>query len=480
MPTRDTTPVWAHTDSAEQPEVPNETYDTADEAEAMPARPMTKGDPIWSKTQTPTVDESKPKTAVPMQKTSPEWAQTVPTQPGAEEAPVEPTPMTKPLKAAASDAAQHTWPPAEENTTAPPAETDVWPPEPPTESMSAWPPSSEISEPTPTPEKAMPAWSSAREDDSKAGTAPPAASTEPVTPAPPPAPPPPPTVPVSGVEASPPPQPTQPPQEPASPQPSAPPWAPAAPARPVTAQNPNVDWPGAFEIPAWAPQIPVGPQPRRPRTGPQPAVTQPVSQPPVQPTPPQTWQPVAQPLPTPPAPARAQPAPTPQAAPAPPAPTTGQLPVAQVPVVEPTPVKAPAAAGWEIVDQKRKDSGPHAATSGPTPEDRSYAEWFAWAKRGGAPASACHAAAQGAFEALSAGNDLATAVQMATAAMSRPPAQVSAGRQAYCAWFALGNIDLNIEQSRAHAFAAAATHALDSGQDARAAHAAGLAAAGIK
>jgi hypothetical protein len=60
------------------------------------------------------------------------------------------------------------------------------------------------------------------------------------------------------------------------------------------------------------------------------------------------------------------------------------------------------------------------------------------------------------------------------------PAQVSAGRQAYCAWFALGNIDLNIEQGRAHAFAAAAVHALDSGQDPKTAHAAGLAAAGIK
>jgi hypothetical protein len=149
---------------------------------------------------------------------------------------------------------------------------------------------------------------------------------------------------------------------------------------------------------------------------------------------------------------------------------------------QPAPAQQPAAAaGWEVVDQRRHgDSGQVKAAAGPTPEDRSYAEWFAWAKRGGAPASACHAAAQGAFEALASGKDLATAVQMATAAMSRPPANVSAGRQAYCAWFALGNIDLNIEQSRAHAFAAAAVHALDSGQNANAAHAAGLAAAGIK
>jgi hypothetical protein len=64
--------------------------------------------------------------------------------------------------------------------------------------------------------------------------------------------------------------------------------------------------------------------------------------------------------------------------------------------------------------------------------------------------------------------------------MSSPPASVSLARQAYCAWFALGHIDLNIEQSRAHAFAAAAVRALDSGSDAATAHAAGLAAAGIK
>ena len=125
VPTRDTNPVWAHADPTAPPETPNETYDTADEAEAMPARPMTKGDPVWSKTQTPPVDESKPKTAVPMQKSAPDWAQTVPTQPGSEGTPSDPAPMTKPLRSTASDAAQHTWPPAEENETAPPAETDV-------------------------------------------------------------------------------------------------------------------------------------------------------------------------------------------------------------------------------------------------------------------------------------------------------------------------------------------------------------------
>jgi len=45
VPTRDTTPVWAHTDPAAPPQVPNETFDTADEAQAMPARAMAKGVP---------------------------------------------------------------------------------------------------------------------------------------------------------------------------------------------------------------------------------------------------------------------------------------------------------------------------------------------------------------------------------------------------------------------------------------------------
>lgn len=143
----------------------------------------------------------------------------------------------------------------------------------------------------------------------------------------------------------------------------------------------------------------------------------------------------------------------------------------------PVPQPQPAAkATWEVVDQKAKVDKPQ----GPSPEDRSYAEWFAWAKRGGAPASACHAAAQGAFEALTSGKDVATAVQWATAAMSRPPANVSFDRQTYCAWFSLANIDLNLDQQRAHAFATAAIAALDAGQDASAAHAAGLAAAGIR
>src|SRR5439155_1704102 len=142
-----------------------------------------------------------------------------------------------------------------------------------------------------------------------------------------------------------------------------------------------------------------------------------------------------------PAPPGPQPAPAPK--PTPQAPIVGgQLPVAPVPATLPTtPAQpAPARSTWEVVEQKSK-SGPHPKVDpGPTAEDRSYAEWFAWAKRGGAPASACHAAAQGAFKALSSGKDVSTAVQWATAAMSRPPENVSFTRHTYCAWFSLANI----------------------------------------
>jgi hypothetical protein len=64
--------------------------------------------------------------------------------------------------------------------------------------------------------------------------------------------------------------------------------------------------------------------------------------------------------------------------------------------------------------------------------------------------------------------------------MVHPPLPVDSGRQTYCAWFALANIDLNLDQARAHQFSTAAVHALDRGADAKGAHAAGLEAAGIK
>jgi hypothetical protein len=127
--------------------------------------------------------------------------------------------------------------------------------------------------------------------------------------------------------------------------------------------------------------------------------------------------------------------------------------------------------------EQRGESKPISAPL--TAEDRSYAEWFAWAKRSGAPASACHAAAQGAFKALAAGYDMNTAVQWATAAMASPPDRVSPIRQLYCAWYSLGNIDLNLPTPQAHAFAVGAIDALEAGAPSEIAHQMGLAAAGV-
>src|SRR5207245_1942024 len=75
----------------------------------------------------------------------------------------------------------------------------------------------------------------------------------------------------------------------------------------------------------------------------------------------------------------AHPAPQPPSAPAPPT-AAGQLPVAQIPPAPAAPTQpATAKPTWQVVEQARAAKGPQ----GPTAEDRSYAEWFAWAKRGG-------------------------------------------------------------------------------------------------
>src|SRR5207249_8068085 len=85
------------------------------------------------------------------------------------------------------------------------------------------------------------------------------------------------------------------------------------------------------------------------------------------------------------APAKPQ-APAPQTPP--PAPPHAPTP----PPIPATPTTAtPKTSSWEVVEQRRAAEPTH---QGPTPEDKSYAEWFAWAKRSGAPAGACHAAAQ--------------------------------------------------------------------------------------
>jgi hypothetical protein len=508
VPTSETTPVWAQT---------------------SPAAPAEKkGEPDWSKTESSPNGES--------QKPAPAWAQTVPTSPGqdieeaaekleegeetaepavaavagAEKEPPTVKTLSDPPKAVAADAMKSTWPPTSSSAPAPPEETDIWPPEPPTEpAMPAWPPPSELDEPA-EPAQAIPSWPDSFEPVAAAPTMPPAAAPtvpptitpgakpEPVedfpgTPAGPvtaepaakaePADPrdqematmqpetaaaaPPKADPVASPQpmpvapsklapvAHPEPEPVAPPQ---SGPPGRPAWAPGPVAPPKPGAPRDTGGP-PVQVPAWAPRVPLAGETGKPTWfSPKEAI------------PHATAQPVTQPAePEPPAPA--QPI------------VGGQLPVAPIPTPAPAAQassQTPSARStWEVVEQQRK-SAPHPKVPFPTAEDRSYAEWFAWAKRGGAPATACHAAAQGAFKALSSGKDVNTAVQWATASMSNPPEPVSQARQGYCAWFALANIDLNLDQHRAHLFAGGAIKALDLGQDASAAHAAGLAAAGIR
>lgn len=565
-PTSEGTPVGTPTVPVTPAEDTGAT-ERGDVEDALPALPMQKGDPDWSKAE-PVAKKGNGST--------PEWAQTVPTNPG-EELPSTDPPITAPPKAVASNATKSTWPPAAEGAPAPPAETDIWPPEPPTEhAMPAWPPPSELEhqaeqtanaesmatwpeesfdsqaaapagasapaaaahthEPEPAvgdsfppeepdekepqqagePEQAggpapveaepetLPPAAAAQLSQPEAATAPPAAvpstppapvpavsaSTPPAiapTVTPPPVPAAPQSVPPAAASTPPPAPPSVPPAAstpPASATPSAPTtspapaaprpsWAPAPQPDPgqTAQQRPDTDWPQPVQIPAWAPRIPTAVDPTTSQPG-TPTWFSPKEEVHHSTTPQSVIRPTAEPVPAP-APAPVQPA-RPQAAPQ--APVSGQLPVAPVPSVPAQPDKPKPT--WEVVEQPSK-SGSHAKV-GVTPEDRSYAEWFAWAKRGGAPASACHAAAQGAFAALTSGKDVATAVQWATAAMSRPPENVSYNRQTYCAWFALANIDLNFDQQRSHAFATAAVAALDAGYDASAAHAAGLAAAGVR
>jgi hypothetical protein len=515
----------------------------AEETDPLPALPMQKGsDPDWAKSEPPSGTEpgTDPKQAVPMQKPAPKWAQTVPAPPGEAldetELPATTSKRTWPpaggpkstLDSGAS-AATASEPPVQraqggqnQDDAAPaqgavPEETDIWPPEPPTEhTMPAWPPSSTISEgllePSTSPEaEPLSSWPDSFDsvpevtkppatvspakatvppvkDVAVAPTVPPQVSVIPTAPTVPPraevptattvppaaarpiAPTVPPAATIPPVPTTPPVQ-TAPPVQTTSPTQQAPtaavapvasPTAPAAPAPPAALastpgtpaqvnQDPATEWPAAVPIPAWAPQIHVSTPPVASSA----RAAQPASQPP-------------------PAPAAAGPHPP---SPAPAAPSAA-VPASAVPQpVQPKPARTASSSSWEVVEQKEKHDPQRVV---PSPEDRSYAEWFAWAKRGGAPASACHAAAQGAFQALSSGKDVATAVQWATAAMAKPPVPVSADRQSYCAWFSLANIDLNLDQHRAHAFATAAVHALDAGADATGAHAAGLHAAGIK
>src|SRR5487761_1550856 len=482
------------------------------EGEPKPALPM-KTAPSWAQTNPPdeapvaVEDETEPKPAVPMQKPAPSWAQT-------SSAPVEaagdpePSPSSPPARSAPL-----TWPPKAQPDTPLPTQSDIWPPEPPTEhTMPAWPPSA-FADPDsqlpdlpagPTPSEWKPAPVAPRPaptagSGSPASTAPAPATSAPAASAPPapvplatvpPATVPPATVP-SPTKTVPPatvpptaavptkavpaanvpptvaaPAKTVPPAAPPEPEPAtktvppiaAKPDADSSASTPATAAAPTAQsepkgegpQPRSTAVPAWAPNItqPAAPSPEQETQWP--AVVD------IPAWAPQTHVASARP---------AAAAPTPQ----PPTPPAAKPPAPVAPAQPPAPAaanqaSAPGAAGstssssWQVVDQKHVEVNINRVV--PTPEDRSYAEWFAWAKRGGAPVPACHAAAQAAFAALSSGKDVAAAAQIAAAAMASPPLAVEVGRQTYCAWFALANIDLNLDQARAHLFATAALHAL--------------------
>jgi hypothetical protein len=521
------------TDTVDSIETSKATVDT----DPKTALPMQKPTPTWTETDPPAgrpapdEDETEPKPAVPMQKPAPSWAQPAP---ASAEPAGEPEPSLPPEPVRSTPL---TWPPRAKADAELPTQSDIWPPEPPTEpAMEAWPPkmvdeaesqlpnlpfepaTAEWDPPAVSPRLAPESSTPQASEPSVAKTVPPAARTEPpatrtvppaatTPPAPtvppaattppadeepplpmvPPTPivPPttsaPPATPAAANEPLAPAQPgttshssalpsvgtkgtwqslaSRPPakappdpaastpedksasKQPAEPlKPAAPDWAPTLVIPPKAAKERAADWPGVVEVPAWAPHIRVD-------TG-QPESPTPAAEPP--------------------APTAAKP-PDPQHA----APTAG------APAPQPAAPASQGSSSWAVVEQKRIESQ-RITREIPSPEDRSYAEWFAWAKRGGAPAGACHAAAQAAFQALASGKDVSVAAQMAAAAMAMPPLPVDAGRQTYCAWFSLGNIDLAFDQRRAHAFATAAVHALDAGADAKGAHAAGLDAAGIK
>jgi hypothetical protein len=272
------------------------------------------------------------------------------------------------------------------------------------------------------------------------------------------------------------PEPTPEPAKAEEPEPVAPEELPVEPATPVAAAPFSTAAPA---IPSWAPNAPPAaakPQPDAPTQWPG------INVPAWAPQPTATHPGTANPLPGAASPyveaARASqpaPAPAPAQASAPQAPAPAPAPTASAISAAPG-AAPPKTSSWEIVSQKRQAEP---VRQGPSPEDKSYAEWFAWAKRSGAPAGACHAAAQGAFRALAAGHDMNTAVQWATLAMASPPGLVGQSRQIYCAWYSLGNIDLKLPTAQAHAFANGAIQALEEGADSMGAHQAGLLAAGI-
>jgi len=122
-----------------------------------------------------------------------------------------------------------------------------------------------------------------------------------------------------------------------------------------------------------------------------------------------------------------------------------------------------------------------AAADGPT---RTYAEWFAWARRNTAEAGRCHAAAAAATAALSSGQDHATAARAAQAAALAPdapsrPVTADPQTQAYAAWYTYASVDHGMDGARSHAYAQAASLAQARGVNVTAAAAEGARAAGL-
>lgn len=128
-----------------------------------------------------------------------------------------------------------------------------------------------------------------------------------------------------------------------------------------------------------------------------------------------------------------------------------------------------------------------AATVRAPPADtsrRTYAEWFAWARRNTPEAARCHAAAAAATAALAAGQDHAAAARGAQAAAIAPdaplrPVTADPQTQAYATWYTYASVDHGMDGAKAHAYAQGATLAQARGVDVTAAAAAGAYAAGL-
>lgn len=109
---------------------------------------------------------------------------------------------------------------------------------------------------------------------------------------------------------------------------------------------------------------------------------------------------------------------------------------------------------------------------------RTYAEWFAWARRNTPEAGRCHAAAAAALGALRAGQDHSTAARTAQAAALAPdaptrPVTVDPQTQAYAAWYTYAAVDHGMDGTKAHVYAQAAALAQARGADVTAAAAEG-------